>query len=394
MKKKIFKFVTLILAPLFILVCMTCLQTRKIPSKVYLSTSREVTAFANSLGPLGTMSKNQGGYEISILGVIPVKNIEVLKVNNLEVVAGGTPVGVRITSEGVLVVGHSEVIVNEERTDNPGKNADIRIGDVILTFNGEKIKSSKDLLKKVKSAKSENAVLEIERNSEVIKKEVILVKEKDEDYKLGLWVRDSTAGVGTMTFYEKKSGKYGALGHPITDSDTNKIFEVKDGELLNSSIISVKKGERGMPGELKGIFLDEKSPVGTIVKNTECGIFGKINGMYKEEGTTYKVGFRDEIKEGKAKIITTVDENGPREYDIEISKLLPQDKSGPKSMIIKVIDPELLEKTGGIVQGMSGSPIIQNNKIVGAVTHVLINKPDTGYGIYIEWMLQDAEVIK
>ncbi|MGL4773793.1 MAG: SpoIVB peptidase [Clostridium sp.] len=394
MKSKIFKGLSIILTPLLILVLMTCLALKKIPDKLYVSSGKDVATFASTLGPLGKASETEDGFNISILGLIPVKSVEVLKVSNLEVVAGGVPVGVRISSEGVLVVGFSDIAINNDRVESPAKGGDIRIGDVLLSYNGETIKNSKDLVKKVKNTKEEKVTIEIKREDEKLKKEINLIKEKDEEYKLGLWVRDSMAGVGTMTFYEKNSGKFGALGHPITDADTNKTFGIKEGELFDSSIISVKRGEKGDPGELKGIFMNENIPVGNIAKNTECGIFGKVNDSFKCDNKSYKVGFRDEIKEGKATIITTVDENGPQEYEIEITKLLQQESSGPKSMVIKVTDERLLEKTGGIVQGMSGSPIIQNGKIVGAVTHVLINKPDTGYGIYIEWMLQDAGVIK
>lgn len=199
---------------------------------------------------------------------------------------------------------------------------------------------------------------------------------------------------GNNDFLDPSTKKFGALGHPITDADTNEPFLVKKGDLLESSIISVRKGEKGSPGELKGIFLNEETPTGNIEKNTQSGIFGEIKNAQalNNKIKPLKVGFRDEISVGKAKIITTVDENGPQEFDIEIEKTLNQSIPGSKSMVIKITDPKLLQKTGGIVQGMSGSPIIQNDKIVGAVTHVLINKPDTGYGIYIEWMLQEAGI--
>ena len=171
---------------------------------------------------------------------------------------------------------------------------------------------------------------------------------------------------------------------------------MKNGELIESSIISVKKGQRGTPGELKGVFVNTDSPFGNVVANTQCGIFGNIidNNSVINSNNLYKVGYKDEVKLGKAQIISTIDENGPKFYDIEIVKIINQTSSSSKSMVIKVTDQNLLEKTGGIVQGMSGSPIIQNNKIIGAITHVLVNKPDTGYGIYIEWMLQDANIIK
>ena len=206
-------------------------------------------------------------------------------------------------------------------------------------------------------------------------------------------MRDSTAGIGTLTFYDEDSDTFGALGHPITDGDTNTTFTIKDGDLLSASILSVRKGEKGVPGELRGLFVNEKSSIGTIKSNSSSGIFGStkkalVNPNFSEP---MSIGFRNEVVEGPATIITTVDEEGPKEYDIEIIKLLQQDKCGPKSMIIRVTDEELLSKTGGIVQGMSGSPIIQNNKIVGAVTHVIVNDTKKGYGIFITTMLKEAE---
>jgi stage IV sporulation protein B len=262
--------------------------------------------------------------------------------------------------------------------------------------NGEDMENSIDLLKTIKESENEYIKVSILRSGKNLTKTIQLKKENNKDYKIGLWIRDSTAGVGTMTFYDDKTKTFGALGHPITDCDTNEPFLIKKGDMLESSIISVRKGEKGLPGELKGIFLNENNPSGTIEKNTQSGIFGEVTNTesLNKNMKPLKVGFRDEIYIGKAKIITTIDENGPQEFDIEIEKVLNQATPNSKSMVIKITDPRLLQRTGGIVQGMSGSPIIQNNKIIGAVTHVLINKPDTGYGIYIEWMLQDAGIIK
>ena len=285
--------------------------------------------------------------------------------------------------------------VNNEIKESPAKSAGIEVGDIILKINGNKVETSKELIENVKSSESNLVKLSIVRESKEIEKEVELIDEKDDGYKIGLWVRDSTAGVGTMTFYDEKTGKFGALGHPVTDGETNEPFAIKEGDLLKSSIISVRKGEKGTPGELRGIFQDEESPIGKIEKNTQCGIFGEgnKNACNYIEHKPMHVASRDEIVLGKASILTTIDEEGPKEYEIEIVKLFQQEEPGPKSMIIKITDENLLSKTGGIVQGMSGSPIIQNGKIIGAVTHVLINKPDVGYGIYIDWMLEDGGIM-
>lgn len=314
---------------------------------------------------------------------------------DIELYAGGNSVGVRVSTEGVLAVGYSDLTTGEGEVESPAQNGGIQIGDRLISVNGNKIKNSKDLSKKINESKSENVEILIERNGEEITKNINLSKNADGDYKIGLWVRDSTAGVGTLTFYDKESGKYGAIGHPITDSETEKILSIKNGDLLNSSIISIKKGVKGNPGELRGIFSSDKKPIGNVTGNTQCGIFGSMNteNLKNINNKTYKVGWRDEIQPGPAQIITTIDEEGPKLYDIEIVKLAKQDSISTKSMVIKITDERLLEKTGGVVQGMSGSPIIQNDKIIGAVTHVLVNKPEVGYGIYIEWMLKDAKII-
>ncbi|HAT4245398.1 TPA: SpoIVB peptidase [Clostridium perfringens] len=314
---------------------------------------------------------------------------------DIELCAGGNSVGVRVSTEGVLAVGYSDITTGSGEVESPAQNGGIQIGDRLISVNGNKIKNSKDLSKKINESKSENVEILLERNGEEITKNINLSKNGDGDYKIGLWVRDSTAGVGTLTFYDKESGKYGAIGHPITDSETEKILSIKNGDLLNSSIISIKKGVKGNPGELRGIFSSDKKPIGNVTGNTQCGIFGSMNkeNLKNINNKTYKVGWRDEIQPGPAQIITTIDEEGPKLYDIEIVKLAKQDSISTKSMVIKITDERLLEKTGGVVQGMSGSPIIQNDKIIGAVTHVLVNKPEVGYGIYIEWMLKDAKII-
>ncbi len=396
MKKKILYSTSLIMTPILILILFTTISIRKLPSKIYTRDEKTVQSIAPIGNTISKIGDNDNEYEIKFLGMIPLKAVEVQKIKDLEIYPGGNPVGVRVNSEGVIIVGYSEIEINNKKEESPGKAAGLEIGDVILRVNGENMENSMDLLKTIKECNNESIEVDILRNGENLTKTIHLKKENNKDYKIGLWIRDSTAGVGTMTFFDPSTKKFGALGHPITDADTNEPFLIKKGDLLESSIISVRKGEKGSPGELKGIFLNEEKPTGNIEKNTQSGIFGEIKNIQviNNKVKPLKVGFRDEISVGKAKIITTVDESGPQEFDIEIEKTLNQSIPGSKSMVIKITDPRLLQKTGGIVQGMSGSPIIQNDKIVGAVTHVLINKPDTGYGIYIEWMLQEAGIIK
>ncbi len=382
MLKKILKYFSIITAPIAILALIAYFSVLRMPEKIYVNDSTEVADMSMySQGVFNTAKLSKDKINIDFLGLIPIKSVAVQKLEDIKLYPGGTSVGIKLSTDGVLVVGFSDVETRGGTEGSPAKSAGLQLGDVLIKVNGKEIEGAKDLGYLIK-----------ENTTDVVNIEFI---KEGESYKLGLWVRDSTAGIGTLTFYHEGTNTFGALGHPITDGDTNTTFTIKNGDLLSASILSVRKGERGIPGELRGLFVNEKSSIGTIKSNSSSGIFGStnkelVNPRFNEP---MSVGFRNEVVEGPATIISTVGEEGPKEYSIEIVKLLQQDKCGPKSMIIRVTDEELLNKTGGIVQGMSGSPIIQNNKIVGAVTHVLINKPDIGYGIYIEWMLEEAGII-
>ena len=391
MIKKLIKNFSIITAPIFILVLIGVYNNSQADELSIKNLMKDTTSYV--------MNDVQNADSIdcytSLINSKELTTLHKEKRKDIEVYPGGISIGVKINNKGALVVGYSDISTHDGLSESPGKIAGIELGDIIEEVNGENIETCSDLISKVKSCRNDELTVKILRGNSEITKKVPLIKE-DNEYKIGLWVRDSTAGIGTLTFYDKDSKTFGALGHPITDGDTNVSFNIKSGTLLRSSILSIKKGERGNPGEIKGLFINENESIGTIEKNTSSGIYGDgltelINPNFNKAMT---VAYRDEIKEGHAQIITTVEDDGAKAYDIEILKLLPQDEPGSKSMIIKIVDPVLLEKTGGIVQGMSGSPIIQNGKIIGAVTHVLINKPDVGYGIYIEWMLQDAGVIK
>ena len=390
MIKKLIKNFSIITAPIFILVLIGVYNNSQADELSIKNRMKDTTSYV--------MNDVQNADSIdcytSLINSKELTTLHKEKRKDIEVYPGGISIGVKINNKGALVVGYSDISTYDGLSESPGKIAGIELGDIIEEVNGENIETCSDLISKVKSCRNDELTVKILRGNSEITKKVPLIKE-DNEYKIGLWVRDSTAGIGTLTFYDKDSKTFGALGHPITDGDTNVSFNIKSGTLLRSSVLSIKKGERGNPGEIKGLFINENESIGNIEKNTNSGIYGDgsvelINPNFNKAMT---VAYRDEIKEGHAQIITTVEDGGAKAYDIEILKLLPQDEPGSKSMIIKIVDPVLLEKTGGIVQGMSGSPIIQNGKIIGAVTHVLINKPDVGYGIYIEWMLQDAGVI-
>ena len=225
---------------------------------------------------------------------------------------------------------------------------------------------------------------------------MIPTKTDEDEYKLGLWVRDAASGVGTISFYEPRTGEFAALGHGILDVDTEELIDIARGDIVTSKIISIVKGEKGNPGELQGSIENGKI-IGEVYKNTNFGIYGKLNNIenLKKEGVNeMKVMPRDEVKEGKASILCTLENNKQEEYEIEIEKVYTSSNRANKNMIIKVTDERLLQKTGGIIQGMSGSPIIQDGKFVGAVTHVMVNNPEKGYGIFADTMLKQMKEVE
>lgn len=329
------------------------------------------------------------------VGNVPIKKVKVDVLPSLKVIPGGQSIGVKLNSQGVLVVGH-HFIQTDEGKISPGEKANLRVGDLILSINGQEIKNLDQIEEMVHQAgeKGEKLHLEILRNKEKFSLEIEPVWDnKDKKYRLGIYIRNSAAGVGTLTFYEPESGSYGALGHVISDVDTKKPILVGDGEIVYSSVSSIRKGEQGDPGEKFTHFLDEQNVIGNIVKNTPFGIFGKIKGKLVSNGIIDEpipVALTEEVEKGPAYILTVVEDQKIEKFDIEIVDVVPQKFPATKGLVIKVTDPVLIEKTGGIVQGMSGSPIIQNGKLVGAVTHVFVNDPTSGYGCYIEWMLRDA----
>ena len=387
--------VVCIITPILLLAFCTIFQAVNIPSTIFIREGKQ--SIVNGIFKVKLPKGKENNSNLTLLGLLPIRSVSVKAVpNEISVYPGGQPVGIKLSTKGVLVVGLSDISTEAGNTVSPAAEAGIQVGDSILKIDGKEIKSSTDMSEQILKSTGKKMNFTISRKSAIMDIQVKPLKAKeDNSYKVGLWIRDSTAGVGTLTFYDDNTKKFAALGHPITDVDTGTILSIDRGDIVNSNIISIRKGVKGNPGELKGIFMDEDNVLGNISSNTSCGIFGLghdslINKKYNKP---MKIALRNEIKEGPAKIITTIDGTESKEYDIVIQKLLPQETPGPKSMIIRITDKELLEKTGGIVQGMSGSPIIQNDKLVGAVTHVLINKPDTGYGIYIEWMIRDAGIL-
>lgn len=325
---------------------------------------------------------------------LPLKEVTISVLPEKVLIPGGHSVGVRMNVKGVLVVGLEEIETPNGQFVNPGLDAGLQIGDNILEINGTRVNNArevKDVVNKIKK----DVRLKVQRKDDIINIKLTPVVSVDDNlYKIGVWVKDKTAGIGTLTYYDPSTHTFGALGHAITDPETGTVLSVAQGELLNSRVESVKQGKAGSPGEIRGIFYEADKPLGKLSVNTEYGIFGKTyaeiaNPLYQKP---LQIGYQNEIKEGPAYILTTLEGNKIEKYSIEIEKINHQTKPGTKSMVIRVTDKRLLAKSGGIIQGMSGSPIIQNNKIIGAVTHVFVNDPQKGYGIFIEWMLQDSNV--
>lgn len=326
----------------------------------------------------------------------PIKKVDLSILDDIKVVPGGQSIGVQLHTLGVLVVGH-HLVNGQNDKQSPGEEAKINVGDVILKINNEPIKKMEDVKPYVDKAGKEKKSLEltIKRDKETIETVLHPVMDyKENEYRIGLYIRDSAAGIGTMSFYDPKSKKYGALGHVISDMDTKKPIEIHNGTLVRSSVTSIAKGNNGIPGEKQAKFSIKDNKIGTITKNSPFGIFGKLNNPITNNvyNKPMSIGLSHEVEEGSAKILTVLEGDKVEQFDVEIVSSVPQKFPATKGMIIQIKDPKLLEKSGGIVQGMSGSPIIQNNKIIGAITHVFVNDPTSGYGVHIEWMLQEAGI--
>lgn len=309
-----------------------------------------------------------------------------------EVFIGGIPLGFTLYGDGVIVVGHGEVETKNGKV-SPCENVDIKAGDILLYLNDVRIDSA-DKIGEVINDSDLKKDAEIDavlmRNKKRISVKITPAKDiTTGKNRLGLWVRDNAAGVGTLTYVCPETGRFGALGHPVCDIDTGTHMPVKSGEIFKCHIIGIQRATKGKAGELRGLFLKSSKSVGAITKNNEFGVFGAVSEDFlKTFSNPVPVVSRKDVKPGKASILCSIDGDTPREYGIDIVKTNYQTSSKSKSMVIRITDAELIEKAGGIVQGMSGSPILQNGKLVGAVTHVFISDPTKGFGVYADWMLE------
>lgn len=342
---------------------------------------------------LNGINKGNSELQLKLLGLIPVKNYDINVVDRPKLIPGGNAIGVRLNTKGVLVVAVTDVIDESGERHSPAKDAGLKVGDNIIEINGIKVLNSQHVVEILNGIKEKDIEIIVQRNKTEFETKTMPIKSiQDNCYRLGIWVRDKTSGIGTLTYLDSNTKEFGALGHGITDMDTGDLLTVDKGNIMNAKIAKVEQGKKGNPGEIRGVFYETDNILGNIDKNTPYGIYGDINDEYCERliDKSISIGFREEIKEGKAYILTTVEEDNIEKFEIEIIKIQPQSKADQKSMIIKITDEKLLNKTGGIVQGMSGSPIIQDNRLIGAVTHVFVNDPTKGYGIYIEWMMEQT----
>lgn len=335
-------------------------------------------------------TKGKSTATINLLGLLPLREVEIDVSDDLRLYPGGQAVGVALQTAGVLVVGTSDLT----GAISPARLAGIKPGDIITAANGMTIEGTTQLTELVASTGDTPLPLTVKRGEATLS--LTLEPKRDNQtgtYRIGAWVRDSTAGVGTMSFYgEVNAGegiRYGALGHAITDTDTQQILTVGKGEVMLADVVDVRKGQVGIPGELKGSFLRENRVLGGIRLNNSFGIYGTLQSppahpLYPDG---LPIGRKDAVHAGDATILCTVDSGGMEEYDVEIVEVARQTSPSQRSMVIRVTDEALLEKTGGIVQGMSGSPILQDGRLIGAVTHVFVNDPTMGYGLFIEWMI-------
>ena len=324
----------------------------------------------------------------SLLGVIPLKDIQVNLVEEQSVIPGGEAIGIYMKTKGILVVGTGTVGGADGLDYEPALNV-VQSGDYITAVDGSPVADKEALVEMVNKSGGKEVVLEVWRDGETTSLKIAPVRTGEEEYKLGVWVRDDTQGIGTLTYVDGQQ-HFGALGHGISDVDTGGLLALSGGTLYHTDILSVTKGERGVPGELSGVIrYREDEKLGEIAENTEEGIFGTVNAQREEIAAAaepVEIAYKQEVVEGPATILCSVD-GTVQEYQAEIEKIYLNSREANKSMVIRVTDPVLLEKTGGIVQGMSGSPILQNGKLIGAVTHVFIQDATSGYGIFIENML-------
>ena len=337
-------------------------------------------------------NKNIRNVSLDFLGHT-VKNISISTLDEVEVIPVGQIIGLKLYTNGVLIVGMSEIENENHIKEKPFENLDIQEGDMILKVNNDEIQTIENLKNEVNNSKGEALNLTLlKEDGSILTSNIKPVKVSKNEYKLGLWVKDSATGVGTLTYYEPKTQNFAALGHGIVDIDTEKLIKIESGALVTSKVLSIVKGKSGKPGEIRGTVVGQQA-IGTVLKNTNFGIYGKLTDTSNfkiDYNNKMKVALRDEIEVGDATVLCSLDGIKIKEYKIKINKIYLANNENNKSMTIEVIDEELLNNTGGIIRGLSGAPIIQNGKFIGAITNVLVNSPTKGYAIFGDIMIKNG----
>lgn len=324
---------------------------------------------------------------LKLFGIIPVKEVTVTEKAEQKVMVSGEVFGIKLYTDGVIVVGIQEVQTDSGKK-SPSGSAGIEVGDIIVAIDGENVYTSDQVQSILGANNGGSFEVKIKRGERYRDYTVTPVYcEREGCYKAGMWVRDSTAGIGTITFYNKQSGIFAALGHQINDIDTKEIMPMLDGEAVKATVSKIEKSTRGTTGSLECDFTNQT--LGKLLTNTDCGIYGAYAEV-SECANEYPVAAIQEVKKGKATLISTVEKGQPKEYEIEITHIGFNENNREKNMIVKVTDKDLIDKTGGIVQGMSGSPIIQNGKLVGALTHVIVGNPQKGYAVFAQTMAEES----
>lgn len=333
-------------------------------------------------------------YNVSLLG-INLKTVTANIVQNRKVIPLGNLAGLKLYTQGVLVVGMSQIEGEDNKIYKPYEEAGIEQGDSIIKINDEKIGSTEELLACVSKCKGKKVNITYLKDGQEVQKTITPVKTSKNTYKLGLWVRDAAAGVGTLTFYDTQTNGVASLGHGIQDIDTKEMVDISSGELVTTEIVNIEKGQKENPGRIEG-SIEDCATIGRIYSNTKFGVYGNIqnkNMLELNEKDAINVALRNEIQEKDATIMCTLEDGKTEKYSVKIQKVFRNNNEDNKSMIVKVTDQRLLEKTGGIVQGMSGSPIIQNGKLIGALTHVLVSDPTIGYGVFADLMINELREV-
>ena len=403
MKKFIRGFSAFLAAGTFALLSLALVLQAKFPDvfqaakgeEFILRTGLPLSAVRYTGEVLPISNPGQGEFysmELRLFDRVPLKNIQVQSVPRKMVIPGGTPFGIKMFTKGVMVVGMTDIQIGSFGK-NPAREAGIKVGDVLLSIGGIALNSNDDVKKIVSQSRGEALIVVLQRGDSTFEISLVPVKtEYDNEYKAGIWVRDSSAGIGTMTFMDPANMTFAGLGHAVCDVDTGKLMPLSSGEIVAVNITGVTAGLSGKPGELKGGFLDTR-PIGRLEINSEVGIFGTLNTPFLQADPV-PMAYKQEITAGPATIRATISGSQPQEFDIVIERINILDANSTKNMVIKVVDPDLLSTTGGIIQGMSGSPILQNGKLAGAVTHVFVNDPTHGYAVFAENMNSYLEFVE